>query len=200
MEREAEGELERVRRWKEKKTVTGAAHEAWQRLMTQRREGHRRHGYSGLSWWSHTVRSHMCAGAWLHRYSTLIALDKHPLALTASCVCLTLFLNSCSIKNAPLAHLKCGRFFPSWDVSLSLEINRTTWYFTPNKQIYSTSCHSKPLWLPLFCEIQKEMVWKIFLSFHMHISWKYTVTRSVDLQNWLKSIIKYSLGSYSTIE
>lgn len=55
----------------------------------QRREGHRRHGYSGLSWWSHTVRSHMCAGAWLHRYSTLIALDKHPLALTSSCVCLT---------------------------------------------------------------------------------------------------------------
>ncbi len=87
IERGAEGELERARRWKEKKTVTGAAHEAWQRLMTQCREGHRRHGYSGLSWWSHTVRSHMCAGAWLHRYSMLIALDKHPLALTSSCVC-----------------------------------------------------------------------------------------------------------------
>lgn len=78
-----------VKRWNEKKTVAGAAHEAWQRLMTQRREGHRCHGNSGLSWWSHTPL-HVCALAWLRRYSTLIALDKHPLALTSLCVCVYL--------------------------------------------------------------------------------------------------------------
>lgn len=59
-----EKQKERVRRWNEKKTVTGAAHEAWQRLMTQRRKGHRRHGYSGLSWWSHTLLN-VCAFAYV---------------------------------------------------------------------------------------------------------------------------------------
>lgn len=67
----------RSRRWNEKKTVTGAATDDTAQRGTPSSWRQR-----PLLMKSH-ADAYVRAGAWLHRYSSLIALDKHQLALTS---------------------------------------------------------------------------------------------------------------------
>lgn len=139
----------RSRRWNEKKTVTGAATDdsAERDTVTM----------ATAASPDEVTRWCICA-RWCLTASLFSAnCSRQRPASSDIIACVFEFLNSCSIKNGPLAHLKCGYFFPRWDVDTSECGNGMDDIFRPQKiwhYLLNTSCHSNPFSLPLFGETQ----------------------------------------------